>query len=199
MVVAVYARVSTSEQSPDAQLLELREYVARRGFTVYREYVDTVSGSDTRRAKDAPGYQEMMRDAARRRFDGVVVWKFDRFARSIRGLIEGLHTFEALGIEFISMTQNIDTTTPGGKLLFYVIGVFAEFERDLIVERVRSGIAKAKAEGRIFGRPRDPLMEVRVRGLQAEGMSIRKIAKQTGRSRAGVSLILKRAYNQEQV
>ena len=198
MKVALYARVSTSDQSTEAQILELREYAQRRGFAVQREYVDTVTGSEKRKAKDAPAFAELMKDAARLRFNAVLVWKFDRFARSLRVLVDALQTFSALGIEFVSVTQNIDTTTPGGKLFFHVVAAFAEFEREMIVERTRLGVARAKAKGVEFGRPRDFAMEARVCNLKDDGVSVRKISKLTGRSRAGVDLILKRAYRKGQ-
>ena len=198
MTVALYARVSTPEQNTDAQMLELREYAKRRGFEIQREYVDTVTGSEKRKAKDAPAFAELMKDAGRLRFNAVLVWKFDRFARSLRVLVEALQTFSALGIEFVSVTQNIDTTTPGGKLFFHVVAAFAEFEREMIVERTRLGVARAKAKGVEFGRPRDPQMESWVCTLKNQGESVRQIAKITKRSRAGVALILKRAYHKEQ-
>ena len=127
--VAIYGRVSTSEQNPEAQLRELREYAGHRGFVVTREYVDQVSG-DVRRRKRAPEFEAMMADARRRRFDCVLVWKYDRFARSLGALIIALQEFKDLGIDFISHTQAIDTSTPMGRLFFHVIGSFAEFERD---------------------------------------------------------------------
>ena len=199
MKVALYARVSTSDQSTDTQLSELREYAKRRGFTVQREYVDTATGSEKRKAKDAPAFAELLGDASRLRFKAVLVWKFDRFARSLRVLVDALQTFSTLGIEFISVTQNIDTTTPGGKLFFHVVAAFAEFEREIIIERTRLGVARAKAKGVEFGRPRDLQMEQWACTLKAQGESVRQIAKITKRSRAGVALILKRAYHKEQV
>lgn len=111
--VAIYGRVSTSEQNPEAQLRELREYAEHRGFVVTREYVDRVSG-DVRRRKRAPEFEAMMADARRRRFDCMLVWKYDRFARSLGALIIALQEFKDLGIDFISHTQAIDTTTPMG-------------------------------------------------------------------------------------
>jgi DNA invertase Pin-like site-specific DNA recombinase len=111
-------------------------------------------------------------------------------------LVEALGEFSALGIEFISMTQNIDTTTPSGKLFFYLFAAFAEFERELIAERVRSGIAHRKAKGLPTGRRRDFAAEARICNLKEDGASVRQISRLTGRSRAGVALVLKRAYNQ---
>ena len=125
--VAIYARVSTGEQSPELQLRELRDYAGRRGFAVHREYVDQASG-DVRRRQRAPEFDALMADARRRRFDCVLVWKYDRFARSLGALIAALQEFRDLGVDFISHTQAIDTTTPMGRLFFHVIGSFAEFE-----------------------------------------------------------------------
>ena len=136
--VAIYARVSTSDQDPDAQLLALRDYASQRGFIVHKEYVDVVSGDfNKRKGKKEAAFQELMTDAGRRTIDCVLVWKYDRFARSLDVLITTLQQFNSLGIDFISYTQNIDTTTPMGRLFFHIIGSFAEFERELIGERVR--------------------------------------------------------------
>jgi len=174
--VAIYARVSTGEQSPELQLRELRDYAGRRGFTVHREYVDQASG-DVRRRQRAPEFDALMADARRRRFDCVLVWKYDRFARSLGALIAALQEFRDLGVDFISHTQAIDTTTPMGRLFFHVIGSFAEFEREVIVERVRAELANARAKGKRLGRPvRDPGAQARVVALKGEGLSLRQIA-----------------------
>jgi DNA invertase Pin-like site-specific DNA recombinase len=116
-LVAIYARVSTSDQNPEAQLIELRSYAAQRNFTVFKEYVDQVTGAVSKR-KRAPAYNELLADARRLRFRCVLVWKFDRFARSLVALLDALQTFEHLGIDFVSVTQQIDTTTPMGRLFF---------------------------------------------------------------------------------
>jgi DNA invertase Pin-like site-specific DNA recombinase len=192
--VAIYARVSTSDQNPEAQLLALREYAATRGFTVHREYVDRISGDATRRRRRAPEFDVLMADARRRRFDCVVVWKYDRFARSLGALIAALAEFNVLGIDFISHTQAIDTTTAMGRLFFHVIGSFAEFEREVIVERVRAGLANARAKGKRLGRPvRDPPAAARIIALKGEGMSLRQIAAREHLSPSGVRKILQRA------
>jgi DNA invertase Pin-like site-specific DNA recombinase len=191
--VAIYARVSTSDQNPEAQLMASREYAARRGFAVHREYVDRVSGEVIRRHR-APEFEALMADARCRRFDCVLVWKYDRFTRSLGALITALAEFNALGINFISHTQNIDTTTPMGRLFFHVIGSFAEFEREMIVERVRAGLANARAKGKRLGRPAgDPSAGTRIAALKSEGLSLRKIAAREGLSPSGVRKILKRA------
>ncbi len=150
--VAIYARISTigNGQSPEMQLRELREYCNRRGWTVAGEYVDEgISGTKERR----PRLDILMVDAHRRCFDAVVVWKFDRFARSVSHLLRALETFQALGIHFISLSESLDTSTPTGKMVFTVLGAVAELERSLTVERVRAGMRNARAKGKRIGRP----------------------------------------------
>jgi len=193
MRLAIYARVSTGEQSPELQLRELRDYAERRGFAVHREYVDHASG-DVRRRRRAPAFEALMADARRRRFDCVLVWKYDRFARSLSTLIAALQEFRDLGVDFISYTQAIDTTTPMGRLFFHVIGSFAEFERDVIVERVKAGLANARAKGKRLGRPvRDPGAQARVVALKGEGLSLREIAVRERLSPSGVRKMLRQA------
>jgi DNA invertase Pin-like site-specific DNA recombinase len=193
MRAAIYARVSTGEQSPELQLRELRGYAGRRSFVVHREYVDQ-AGGDVRRRRRAPAFDELMADARRRRFDCVLVWKYDRFTRSLGALVAALQEFRDLGVDFISHTQAIDTTTPMGRLFFHVIGSFAEFERDVIVERVRAGLANARAKGKRLGRPvRDPGAQTRVVALKGEGLSLRQIAARERLSPSGVRKMLKRA------
>jgi DNA invertase Pin-like site-specific DNA recombinase len=144
MRVAIYARVSTlNNQNPEVQLAELREYCQHRHWQIVGEYVDIgVSGSKDSR----PELNKLMADAHKRRFDIVVVWKFDRFARSVSHLLRALETFRALRVEFCSFSENVDTSTPYGKMIFTVLGAVAELERSLIVERVRAGIRNAKAD-----------------------------------------------------
>ncbi len=147
MKVAAYARVSTSNngQDPEVQLRELREYVARRGWKLAGEYVDVgISGTKEKR----PQLDRLMADAHRRKFDAVIVWKFDRFARSVSHLLRALETFKALGIEFVSLSEQVDTSTPTGKMVFTVLGAVAELERSLIAERVRAGLRNAEAKGK---------------------------------------------------
>ncbi len=146
---ALYARVSTLEQNCEVQLEDLRRYAAQR-FALYREYIDVgVSGAQRHR----PQLDALRKDARKRLFDVVLVWKFDRFARSLKHLIESLDEFSALGIDFVSYTEGVDTTTPSGQLLFHIVGAVAQFERDLIAERVRAGMAHAKSLGKHIGRP----------------------------------------------
>jgi len=172
-VVGIYARVSTLDQNCEMQLADLRRYAGQR-FGCCQEYVDEgVSGAQRRR----PQLDALMRDARRRHFDVVLVWKFDRFARSLKHLIDSLEEFRALGINFVSYTEGVDTTTPSGQLLFHVVGAVAQFERDLIAERVRAGMAHARAMGKRIGRPRAVVDTERVRALRDERMSLRGIAK----------------------
>lgn len=191
MKVAIYARVSTSDQNPEAQLSQLREYAAARNFSVHREYVDQVTGAVEKRKRHT-AYDELLSDARMLKFRCVLVWKFDCFARSLPALLDALQTFQALGIDFISATQAIDTTTPMGRLFFSMVGAFAEFERELIAERSRMGIESARRKGVVFGRPRDPDVEARIRRLKERGVGIRAIATAVSRSPAGVLRILER-------
>ncbi len=170
---ALYARVSTLDQNCEVQLEDLRRYTSQRFGRSY-EYIDVgVSGTQRRR----PQLDALMKDAHKRVFEVVLVWKFDRFARSLKHLIDSLEEFKALGIDFISYTEGVDTTTPSGQLLFHVVGAVAQFERDLIAERVRAGVAHARAMGKRIGRPRAPVDIERVTGLRKQGVSLRGIAK----------------------
>ena len=177
---ALYARVSTQNgQNPEMQLCELREYCDRRGWQVFREYVDVgISGSKEKR----PELDRLMADAHRRQFDVLIVWKFDRFARSVSHLLRALENFQALGIEFVSLSEQMDTTTPAGKMVFTVLGAVAELERSLIVERVRAGIRNARAKGKRLGRPRRVVDSERIAALRTQGLSWAKIGEQTGTS-----------------
>lgn len=147
--IAIYARVSTLDQKPENQIHELREYAKRRGFSVYREYVDHASGaSDTR-----PSLNDLMIDARRGAFNIVIVWKLDRLGRSLQHLIQTIEEFNNNKIDLISITQNLDTTTASGRLVFHIFGAIAEFERELIRERIYIGLSRAKREGKHCGRP----------------------------------------------
>ena len=183
MRAAIYARVSTSNngQDPRIQTREIREYCERRGWQIVGEYVDAgISG-----AKDSrPELNKLMADAHRRRFDAVVVWKFDRFARSVSHLLRALENFNALGVGFVSLSEQIDTSTPTGKMVFTVLGAVAELERSLIAERVRAGLRNAKAKGTRLGRPRISVDVSRVSRLRAEGRTVREIAVTLGVSRS---------------
>jgi len=178
MRIALYARVSTADkgQDPELQLRELREYCQRRGFIIAGEYVDTMTGTKDSR----PELNRLMADAHKRRFDVVAVWKFDRFARSVSHLLRALENFQSLGIEFISFTEAIDTSTPMGKMVFTVLGAVAELERSLIVERVRAGLRNAKAKGRTLGRPKADVDTAEIARLRAQGLSVAAVAEQLG-------------------
>ena len=148
---ALYVRVSTGEQNTEAQERSLREYVVRRGWKVHRVYRDIgVSGA----SKNPPARNELLKDCRRGMAgDVVLVYKFDRFARSLNALISGLEICRSVGIDFVSVTESIDTSLPSGELVFQMIGAVAQFERSLIGERVRSGLANARAKGKSLGRP----------------------------------------------
>ena len=177
MRAALYARVSTSDkgQDPEVQLRELREYCQRRGFTITGEYVDIgVSGSKDSR----PQLNRLLAAAHRRQCDAVLVWKLDRFGRSLKHLVNALAEFESLGVAFISLKESLDLTTPAGRLMFGIISAMAEFERDLIRERVRSGIAHRRAKGLRVGRKPIILDAGRLATMRSEGLTIREIATQ---------------------
>jgi DNA invertase Pin-like site-specific DNA recombinase len=171
--VALYARVSTLDQNCELQLADLRRYASQRFGRCY-EYVDEgVSGAQRRR----PQLDALVRDAHKRTFDVVLVWKFDRFARSLKHLIDALEEFRILGIDFVSFSEGIDTTTATGQLMFHIVGAFAQFERELIRERVRSGMAHARAMGKRIGRPRALVDREKVTQLRAQGLSLRATAR----------------------
>jgi DNA invertase Pin-like site-specific DNA recombinase len=178
MRVAIYARVSTNNgQDPALQTRELREYIERRGWQLAGEYVDVgISGTKEKR----PELDRLMAEAHKRRFDAVIVWKFDRFARSVSHLLRALETFQALGIHFVSLSESLDTSTPAGKMVFTVLGAVAELERSLIVERVKAGLRNARAKGKRLGRPRVVVDRVRIVSLRDEGLSWEKIAEKLG-------------------
>jgi DNA invertase Pin-like site-specific DNA recombinase len=179
--VALYARVSTlNNQDPEMQLAELREYAGRRGWEIVEEFTDQgVSGCKESR----PALNRMMSDACRRRFDAVLVWKIDRFGRSLKHLVNALAELAALGVAFVSLRDNLDLSTPSGRLMFQIIGAMAEFERALIQERVRAGIKNARAKGRRLGRPRVIVDSSRVATLRAQGNSWSQIQAELGVSK----------------
>ena len=181
MKAALYARVSTTNgQDPTMQTRELKEYCDRRGWKIAGEYVDQgISGAKEKR----PELDRMMADAHRRRFDAVVVWKFDRFARSVSHLLRALETFKALGIEFVSLSEQMDTSTPTGKMVFTVLGAVAELERSLIAERVRAGLRNARAKGKRLGRPKKVVDVAKITALRAQGRSWSEISALMGMGR----------------
>ena len=182
---AIYGRVSTLDQHPENQLLELRRYVAARGWVLVGEYVDQgVSGTKDSR----PALNDLLRDAKRRRLDVVVCWRLDRLGRNLKHLILLLDELEALGVGFVSLGEGIDATTPAGRLSMHLLGAIAEFERARIVERVKAGLARARAQGKRLGRPRVLHSPVRV----SEGLTVRKAAKLWGISKSSAARRLAR-------
>jgi DNA invertase Pin-like site-specific DNA recombinase len=187
----LYARVSTKNngQDPETQLIALREYAAHRGFQVVDTYVDIgISGAKDRR----PQLDRLMADARKRRFDAVLVARFDRFARSTKHLVLALEEFSSLGIDFISLNESIDTSSAMGRMVFTVISDVAELERSIIRERVQAGVDRAKKQGKRFGRPAVIVDRHRVAAMKAAGRSIKSIAKECGLARATVRAILGR-------
>jgi DNA invertase Pin-like site-specific DNA recombinase len=179
MRAALYARVSTNNHGQDVtmQTRELREYVIRRGWELAGEYVDLgISGSKEKR----PELDRLLADAHLRHFDAVVVWKFDRFARSVSHLLRALETFKSLGVEFVSLSEQVDTSTPMGKMVFTVVGAVAELERSLIAERVRAGLRNARAKGKRLGRPPAVADASQIAALRAHGRSWREVAVKIG-------------------
>ena len=177
--VALYARVSTLDkgQDPETQLRPLREYADRRGFILAGEYVDHASGVSEERQQ----YRLLLELARKRKIDVVLVWRYDRFARSTQALVNALKEFHSLGVDFISFQENIDTTSPTGELIFHVMASLAQFESSLISQRVRAGMARAKAQGKHIARP--PLAKLKqevIHALFKEGVSMNQISKRIG-------------------
>jgi DNA invertase Pin-like site-specific DNA recombinase len=176
--IAIYARVSTDRQSTESQLNTLREYIEKREWNLFKEYIDEgFTGSNTKR----PAFKEMMADAKKRRFDVLLVYKLDRLSRSLKDLIITLDDLKSTGIDFVSYDNSLDTTTPTGRLIFHVVGSVAEFEREIIKERVKSGLENARRKGKRLGRPpvSSALVEEAKR-LRSQGMPYRKIGLQLG-------------------
>jgi DNA invertase Pin-like site-specific DNA recombinase len=177
--VAIYGRVSTTNHGQDVQVQtrDLEQFAQVRGWCLVDSYLDIgISGAKDKR----PELDRLMADAHRRKFDVVIVWKFDRFARSVSHLLRALENFNALGIAFVSLSEQMDTTTPAGRMVFTVLGAVAELERSLIVERVRAGLRNARAKGKTLGRPRKVVDAGRITALRAQGRSLRSIASELG-------------------
>ena len=176
MIVAIYARVSTSDQSCEMQLRELRQYVQRQGWQVFREYVDTgFSGA----ADSRPQLDRLLCDARLRRFEAVLVWKLDRWGRSVAHCVRSIQELVSLGIRFLSPNEGIDTRaeSPMSKFLLHLFAAFAEMEREIIRERVRAGVRNAKAKGMRLGRPQRVFRRDEAQRLRAQGTSWREIAR----------------------
>jgi DNA invertase Pin-like site-specific DNA recombinase len=184
--VAIYARVSTGEQTPDNQLRELRAVAARLGWQVVEEFVDHgisgVKGRDRR-----PAYDRLYRAILRRELDLLMAWSVDRLGRSLQQLVALLSDLQAKGVDLYLHQQGIDTTTPAGTAMFQMCGVFAQFERAMIQERVKAGLERARAQGKRLGRPRTPdRVEQAIRAARQQGKGIKKIATELG---VGVSTV----------
>src|SRR3989441_9026545 len=172
--IAIYARVSTSDQTCDNQLRDLRDYCRARGWTDVREFIDTgISGTKERRS----GLDRLMSEVKSRRVDVVVVAAFDRLGRSVRHLVETLELLRHLDVEFISLREQIDTGSPLGQAVFTIIAAIAQLERSLIVERVRAGLRRARAEGKRLGRPRLKVDERQLRIVVSQNLPVRAAAK----------------------
>jgi putative DNA-invertase from lambdoid prophage Rac len=188
MRLALYARVSTQDQDCAQQLTALREYAAARQWPVAGEYVDTISGTIDRR----PALARLMTDAQQRKVDAIAVWKIDRWGRSMPHFVASVQELDSVGVRFIAITQGIDTDTanPASRLLLNILAAMAEFERELIVERTKAGLARAKRQGRIGGRPRLVVNRDHIATMAAEGNSMRAIAQELGISASSVCRLL---------
>lgn len=185
---ALYMRVSTIDQHPETQLLDLRQMAAQRGYVIVQEYTDKISGTKAKR----PGLDQMMTDARRGRFDVVLVWASDRIARSVKHFLEVLDELNRFEVEYVSFRENIDTGGPLGRAIIVIIGAIAELERSLIVERVRAGMRRARLEGRHIGRNPLVLDDAAIQQDRRLGQSIRTIAKNYRISTATVQRVLHR-------
>src|ERR1700676_703471 len=173
MRIGIYARVSTRDQSCELQVRDLRSYCTARGFDLVREYIDVGQSG----AKDSrPELNKLMDEARKRQFDAIVVWRFDRFARSTKHLLLALEEFRSLGIQFISYQENMDTSSPLGQALFTIVSAVAQLERDLIRERVSAGLRNARANGTNLGRPMNGVDRERILQMRAEGQTLEQIA-----------------------
>jgi DNA invertase Pin-like site-specific DNA recombinase len=185
--VALYTRVSTLDQHPETQVYDLRGMAEQRGYTIIHEYTDKISGVKAKR----PGLDQLLADARRGRFDVVLVWAFDRVARSVKHFLEVLDELNHLTIEFVSFRENIDTGGPLGRAMIIIVGAIAELERNLIIERVRAGLRRARLEGKRLGR--EPLAVDRAALLRdrARGMSLSELAAAYRISRSSVCRVLR--------
>ena len=183
----LYMRVSTADQNPETQLHDLKQMAQQRGYVIVREYTDRISGAKARR----PGLDEMMRDARRGNFDVVLTWSLDRIARSTRHFLEVLDELNRLNVEYVSFREQIDTGGPLGRAVVVIIGAIAELERNLIVERVRAGMRRARLEGRHIGRKPLELDRPSILRDRERGQSLGQLAKSHGISRATVHRVLR--------
>ena len=191
----LYMRVSSLDQHPETQLHDLRQLAAQRGYELVKEYTDRISGAKARR----PGLDELLHDARRGRFDVVLVWASDRIARSVKHFLEVLDELNHLNIEFVSFREQIDTGGPLGRAIVVIIGAIAELERNLIIERVRAGMRRAKLEGRHIGRKPLELDRTAILQDRRRGQSLGQIAKSHGISRATVHRVIHEQNPSEKV
>lgn len=183
MKVALYARVSTGDQDPEVQLLPLRAHAAQRGWEVVEEFVDRgFSGAKERR----PALERLMKAAWAGHLQVVLVWRFDRFARSVKHLVGALETFRSLNVGFVSIQEQLDTATPIGQAMFTIVGAMAQLERDIIRERVKAGLERARARGVRLGRPRVSVAAHELEALRAQGLSLWEMARRLRCSRSTV-------------
>ena len=196
MRVALYARVSTDDrdQTPETQLVALRDFCQGRGFGVVKEYVDQASANDFARRT---AWRELLRDAGRKKFEAVVVFKLDRAFRSSREMHKTLEAWELAGVGLVSSREDINTTTPMGKLLLSLLAAIAEFELETIRVRVKAGMDRARRQGKHVGRPKAEFDQAKARDLAAKGLSIRRIAKRLKTSPATVSRCFKKGVQNE--
>jgi DNA invertase Pin-like site-specific DNA recombinase len=185
--VAIYTRVSTIDQHPETQLYDLREMAKQHGYEIVAEYSDKISGAKQKR----PGLDQLLADARRHKFDTVLVWAFDRMARSVRHFLEILDELNHLGVEFVSFRENIDTGGPLGRAMVVIVGAIAELEKNLIVERVRAGMRRARLEGRQIGRSPLKIDRAQLIDDRRSGMSLSQVAKKHRVSRATVCRLMK--------
>src|SRR5580658_5792009 len=187
----LYTRVSTFDQNPQTQLLDLRRLAEQRGFEIVHEYTDQISGAKAKR----PALDQMLAAAHRREFDTVLVWAADRLARSVRHFLDVLDTLNHLGIEFVSFRENLDTGGPLGRAVVIIVSAVAELERNLIIERVRAGLRRAKLEGRQLGRRPIEIDRAALLRDRARGLSLAQVAKRYGISRTSAARVLKRSQS----
>lgn len=189
--IGIYLRVSTQDQSTELQLKEIQAYLTARGWSDAKIYEDKATGTNANR----PMLKALLSDARARKLDTCIVWKLDRFARSLKDLVTMLQELNELGVEFVSLKDQLDMTTSAGRLMFNIIGSFAQFEADIIKERVRAGIANAKAKGKHLGRR--PTLDVeRIKAMRKQGSSLKQIADSLGCTKGGVSKVLSKAASQ---
>jgi DNA invertase Pin-like site-specific DNA recombinase len=188
-------RVSTGDQHPETQLYDLRTLAKQRGYSIVREYADIISGAKAKR----PGLDRLLADARRGQFDVVLVSAFDRVARSVRHFLEVLDELNHLGIEFVSLRENIDTGGPLGRAMVVIVSAIAELEKSIIVERVRAGMRRARLEGRRVGRAPLAIDREQVVSDRQSGISLTQVAKKHGISRASVCRLMKEKTSSTQV